>query len=97
MDCHCSGMGDMTPDKGVFKRKGIDVWQHRVFIPKDLQHLYNGKRDLPAKSLGTRELKDANRLARQKVAEFEQDFEDKRALLNGSSAAPVRRQGFWDS
>jgi hypothetical protein len=28
-------MGEMTPDKGVFKRKGSDVWQHRVYIPKD--------------------------------------------------------------
>jgi hypothetical protein len=81
-------MGDMTPDKGVFKREGSDVWQHRVYIPKDLQHLYNGKRDLPAKSLGTRELKEANRLARQRVAEIEQEFEEKRASLNGSVLAP---------
>lgn len=29
----------MSPDKGVFKRKGSDVWQHRVFIPKDVRNL----------------------------------------------------------
>jgi hypothetical protein len=45
-------MGDMTPDNGVFKRKGSDVWQHRVFIPKDVRDHYGGKSELPAKSLG---------------------------------------------
>jgi hypothetical protein len=43
----------MTPDKGVFKRKGSDVWQHRVYVPKDLRPLYGGKDALPAKSLNS--------------------------------------------
>ena len=60
-------MGEMTPDKGVFKRKGSDVWQHRVYIPKDLQATYGGKPDLPAKSLGTRDLAEANRRARVRL------------------------------
>ena len=36
-------MGEMTTDKGVFKRKGSDVWQHRVYVPEDLQADYSGK------------------------------------------------------
>jgi hypothetical protein len=83
-------MGEMTPDKGVFKRKGSDVWQHRVYIPKDLQAAYGGKADLPAKSLGTRDLAEANRLARVRVAEFERAFAAKRAALGkqGAVVAP---------
>lgn len=38
-------MERVRPDKGVHKRQGSAVWQHRVFIPKDLQHPYNGKRN----------------------------------------------------
>ena len=49
-------MGEMTADKGVFRRKGTDVWQHRVYVPKDLQAVYGGKDALPAKSLQTRDL-----------------------------------------
>jgi hypothetical protein len=71
-------MGEIRPDKGVFKRKGSDVWQHRVFIPKDLQPLYGGKAAFPAKSLGTRDLAEANRLARLRLAEFEREFAAKR-------------------
>jgi hypothetical protein len=79
----------MTPDKGVFKRKGGDVWQHRVYIPKDLQAAYGGKADLPAKSLGTRDLAEANRLARVRVAEFERAFAAKRAAPGGKQGAVV--------
>jgi uncharacterized protein DUF6538 len=79
-------MGEMTPDKGVFKRKGSDVWQHRVFIPKDLRATYGGKADLPAKSLGTRDLAEANRRARLRAAEFEREFAAKRT-------APARKAG----
>ena len=79
-------MGEMTPDKGVFKRKGSDVWQHRVFIPKDLRAAYGGKADLPAKSLGTRDLAEANRRARLRAAEFEREFAAKRT-------APAHKAG----
>ena len=81
VDCHCGGMGEMTPDKGVFKRKGSGVWQHRVFIPKDLQPLYGGKAAFPAKSLQTCDLAEANRRARRRHAEFEREFDTKRGAL----------------
>jgi hypothetical protein len=79
-------MGEMTPDKGVFKRKGSDAWQHRVYVPKDLRPLYGGKDALPAKSLQTRDLAEANRRARLRVAEFEREFQEKRAALVGGTA-----------
>jgi uncharacterized protein DUF6538 len=82
-------MGEMTPDKGVFKRKGSDVWQHRVYIPKDLHAAYGGKADLPARSLGTRDLAEANRRARARVAEFEREFAAKRAALSGKPGVVV--------
>ena len=53
-------MGAMKADKGVFKRKDSDVWQHRVYVPRDLQAVYGGKDALPAKSLHTRDLTKAN-------------------------------------
>jgi len=68
----------MRPDKGVFKRKGSDVWQHRIYIPRDLQCLYGGKDALPARSLRTKNLTEANRLARLRLADFEQEFTAKR-------------------
>ncbi len=82
----------MSPDKGVFKRKGSDVWQHRVFIPKDLRSHYGGKSELPAKSLGTRDLKEANSLARERQAEFERDFAEKRALAGSIVASSIRSE-----
>jgi hypothetical protein len=94
VDCHCIGMADMTPDKGVFKRKGSDVWQHRVFIPKDVRSHYGGKSELPAKSLGTRDLKEANRLARQKLGRYEAEFDDKRVPSNTSAAAANSTNGW---
>jgi len=84
-------MGDMTPDKGVFKRKGSDVWQHRVFIPKDVRSHYGGKSELPAKSLGTRDLKEANRLARQISGRYEAEFAERRMSPDG--AAPRGHKG----
>jgi hypothetical protein len=84
-------MGDMTPDKGVFKRKGSDVWQHRVFIPKDVRGSYGGKSELPAKSLGTRDLKEANRRARQIVGRYEGEFAERRMSPDGS--APISHNG----
>lgn len=77
----------MAPDKGVFKRKGSDVWQHRVFIPKDVQCHYGGKTEFPAKSLRTRDLKEANCLARQRQAKCEQEFDAKRALHDATAAS----------
>ena len=79
----------MKADKGVFKRKGSDVWQHRVYVPKDLQAAYGGKDALPAKSLQTRDLVQANRLARVRLAEFEREFAHKRAALGGKRDAVV--------
>jgi len=79
----------MTPDKGVFKRKGSDVWQHRVYIPKDLQGTYGGKSDLPAKSLGTRDLAEANRRARVRLADYERQFASKREALGGEQRQNV--------
>jgi integrase len=84
-------MGDMTPDKGVFKRKGSDVWQHRVFIPKDVRKFYGGKSELAAKSLGTRDLKEANRLARQISGRYEAEFAERRVSTDGS--APTSQNG----
>lgn len=82
-------MGEMTPDKGVFKRKGSDVWQHRVFIPKDLQPLYRGKAAFPAKSLGTRDLAEANRRARERLAECEREFAAKRTAPSQKASGPT--------
>ena len=65
----------MRPDKGVFRRKDSAVWQHRVFIPKDVRGHYGGKQILPAKSLGTKDLAEANRLARIRTADYEKEFE----------------------
>lgn len=78
-------MGEMIPDKGVFKRKGSDVWQHRVYVPKDVQAHYGGKDALPARSLATKDLAEANRHARQRLAELELEFAAKRA---GTKTAP---------
>ena len=80
-------MGDMTPDKGVFRRKGSSVWQHRVCVPKELRPLYGGKDSLPARSLKTLDLAEANSLARARLADYEREFKEKRAALNGSSPA----------
>lgn len=79
----------MTPDKGVFKRKGSDVWQHRVYIPKDLQPAYGGKSDLPAKSLGTKDLAEANRRARVRLADYEREFTTKREALGAKQQRNV--------
>jgi hypothetical protein len=68
-------MGEVRPDKGVFRRKDVAVWQHRVFIPKDVRAHYGSKQVLPAKSLGTTDLAEANRLARLRAAEYEREFE----------------------
>jgi hypothetical protein len=35
VDWCSSGMKCVRPDKGVFKRKGSDVWQHRIYVPAD--------------------------------------------------------------
>lgn len=64
----------MTPDKGVFKRKGSAVWQHRVVVPKDVRSFYGDKTELPARSLGTRDLAEANTLARKRLAQYEAEF-----------------------
>jgi integrase len=82
-------MGDMRPDKGVFKRAGSNVWQHRVHIPVELRAHYSGKSALPAKSLGTRDLKEANRLARIRQAKFEEEFESKRASHTGPGSPAI--------
>lgn len=82
-------MGDMRPDKGVFKRAGSDVWQHRVYIPVELRAHYSGKSAVPAKSLGTRDLNEANRLARLRQAKFEQEFETKRASHTGPGSLAI--------
>jgi len=77
----------MKPDKGVFQRKGSAVWQHRIYIPNDLRSLYGGKDALPAKSLGTRNLSEANRLARLRAAEFEREFSARREAQSGKDNA----------
>ncbi len=74
-------METMRPDKGVFKRRGSSLWQHRIFVAKDLRPLYGNKDVLPAKSLGTADLAEANRRARQRVAEFELEFAAQREKL----------------
>lgn len=64
----------MRPDKGVHKRQGSAVWQHRIFVPADVRHHYKGKAVLGAVSLGTRDLAEANSLARKRVGQYEAEF-----------------------
>lgn len=80
-------MGNVRPDKGVFKRKGSDVWQHRIFIPADLRERYGDRSVLAAKSLGTKDLTEANRRARVRVAEYEMEFA---AHRRGTGSSHVR-------
>ena len=58
-------------------------------FPKTSKPLYGGKDALPAKSLQTRDLAEANRLARVRLAEFEREFAQKRAALGGKRDAVV--------
>ena len=76
----------MKPDKGVFKRKGSDVWQHRVYIPKDLQPSTAARRRCRQVASNAR-LREANRLARLRLAEYEQEFEAKRAAQGSQTAS----------
>ena len=82
-------MKDVRPDKGVHKRTGSDVWQHRVFVPKDVRTFYGGKAVLPARSLATKDLDKANSRARLRVAEFEQEFAQKRKAVFASPSTAV--------
>lgn len=81
-------MENVRPDKGVFHRKDSAVWQHRVFIPKDVRAHYGGKQMLPAKSLGTKDLVEANRRARLRAADYEKQFEAHRKGVPTPKAAP---------
>jgi len=56
-------------------------------VPKDLRPLYGGKDSLPARSLKTLDLAAANSLARARLADYEREFKEKRAALNGGSPA----------
>lgn len=56
-------------------------------VPKDLRSHYGGKDTLPAKSLKTTDLAEANSLARAWLAEYEREFKQKRVALNGGPPA----------
>jgi integrase len=81
-------MGQVRPDKGVLRRKDSAVWQHRVFVPKDVRAHYGDRQVLPAKSLGTKDLAEANRLARLRAAEYEKEFEAHRKGAPTTKAPP---------
>ena len=85
-------MGNVRPDKGVFKRKGSDVWQHRIFIPADLREHYGDRSLLPARSLGTKDLAEANRRARLRAAEYEKEFAEKRQLRSETAVAAAGKR-----
>ena len=60
----------MRTDKGVHKRRGSKLWQHRIFVPADLRHHYKGKAVLGAVSLNTSDLAEANSRAKKRCVEI---------------------------
>ncbi len=54
----------MRPDKGAFKQRAAMFGSIAFASLKALQPLYGGKSAFPTKSLGMRDLAQANRLAR---------------------------------
>lgn len=97
-------MGDTSKPKAIpnaFLRQG--VWYWRVYVPLDLKDQYPGRPDLKG-SLNTKSRAEARRLAAQKYAECQQEFENHRAakravekLKEEQAAAIEREKAFVDS
>lgn len=66
---------------GVTPRPGSSILQLRIMVPGDLRHLYP-KREAYRQSLGTSDVREANRIAAGRWAEWLQKFEEQRRALN---------------
>lgn len=77
----------MTPDKGVHPRPDSSVWSYYVLVPDELRHRFKTKFAY-RKSLGTRDLREANSRARVIAGEWAQRFA---AMLLEERAQPADR------
>lgn len=59
---------------GVHKRSGSNVFQWRIKPPKDLNHLYPGQQWAHRCTLGTSDLREANRKATRLYADWQDTF-----------------------
>lgn len=73
------------PDTGVYRRTGSMCWHWRIKAPKDLRHLYRTEWAHRC-SLGTSDLREANRLAAGLRREWLDRFEAQRRELNAQVA-----------
>lgn len=71
-------MPDMLKHTNVLRRTGSSVYYFRITIPTDLRPHFNGKKDV-WRSLQTRDLREANRLAARIRVEWDDQFAELRA------------------
>ncbi|PTU69057.1 hypothetical protein DBB33_06180 [Chromobacterium haemolyticum] len=71
-------MPDMPKHTNVLRRTGSSVYYFRITIPTDLRPHFNGKKDV-WRSLQTRDLREANRLAARIRVEWDDQFAELRA------------------
>lgn len=76
------------PDIGVHRRPRSTSWQWRIKVPLDLRHLYPSEWAYRA-SLGTSDLREANRIAAGLRAKWLQTFEDQRKSQNPTSVEAI--------
>lgn len=65
---------DLKPHPGVHRRPNSTVWHFFVSVPTHLKHHFDGKTFAHRKSLGTRDLVEANRRAKVIDADWAQRF-----------------------
>lgn len=77
-------------ERGVTRRRGIVNYQWQLRVPKDLQDLYPG-RWAEQCTLGTSDLEEANRRARQLRVQWDATFAEQRAQLKATAPDKVER------